>query len=354
MLTTDEDEPTLRALERDAERNRAALIDTVGALQQRLSPSVIKHDVQSYVRSKKNGFLDSLEQRARENPLQTVALAAGAAYPLWSVVIRIPVPLLLIGAGLALARHSGSDGSAPATSNTRGLVDEARERLGQATDAVRDNLSDFSMAVQQQAQEGIASARRAADRLSDLKSEASQRADNLTAAVGEKLSETVGAVRGVSNQAVSRAGDMMSSDRLQPAGTSASDWVDETIGRNPLIIGAFGLAVGAVIAAALPATRQEDGLLGPAADHVKRSAKTAALEGVETAKGVATEVYRESARYAEEQGLSVEGAKEAAGQIVDKVQTAAANATGSPGQEQNSADASSHTDPMRPTRLEVQ
>jgi hypothetical protein len=147
----------------------------------------------------------------------------------------------------------------------------------------------------------------------------------------------------MSSEAVSRASDMMSADRMQRAGTQATGWIDDTISRNPLIVGAVGLAIGAVIAAALPATRQEDRFLGPTADDVKQRARDAALEGVETAKGVAREIYSETARHAKEEGLSAEGLKEAAGQVAGKVRTAVAGATGSQNQTQDTDNAPSQT-----------
>ena len=340
MLATNEDGSSLRNLERDAERNRAALIDTVDALQQRLSPSAIKRDVQDYVQHRKDSLLHSLEQKARENPLPTAALAAAAAYPLWSLVTRIPVPLLLVGAGLALTRVSGSGGDSEASSG-RGLLDEARERLGDATDAVKENLSELSTAVQRQAQERIASARHAADRLSDLKTQASESAENLGSRASEKYSETAEALRGVTGDVASAARNMMSTDRLQDAGGKVWSWADDTLSRNPLAVGALGLAIGAVIAAALPATRREDELLGPAADDLKGKAQGIAVAGVETAKDLAKDIYNDAAQAAQEQGLSVEHLTEAAEQIAGKLKTVAANALES--QNPDGDDASSST-----------
>jgi len=94
------------------------------------------------------------------------------------------------------------------------------------------------------------------------------------------------------------------------------------------MIGAVGLAVGAIIAAALPSTPQEDNLLGPAADDLKRKAGDVAFEGVAAAKGVATRIYQEAASRANDEGLSVEGAKEFAGQVGEKIKTAVGNITG--------------------------
>jgi membrane protein len=326
-------EPSLSELEGDAERNRAALVDTVGALHQRLSPTAIKHDVQDYVRKRKDGFIESLEQRARENPLQTVALAAGAAYPLFSIARRIPVPILLIGAGLALARRS--NGGQPSIGEE--WSDQTRGQLDRAADTARKTFGDVSAAVQEQAQEGMATARRAADRLSGLTSQAAQNASDFAARVGEKVAGTAETIRGVGSDAAS----LVTAERVQHAGRQSAEWVNDTVRQNPLVVGAVGLAVGAVIAAALPKTRQEDEYLGAAARGVRRRAQEAARAGVEAVKDAGAEIYRDVSRDAEQQGLSVEGVKDAAGDVAEKIRTAALNATGSQNQTQNPDDASS-------------
>ena len=142
----------------------------------------------------------------------------------------------------------------------------------------------------------------------------------------------------MSSDAVSKASDMLSPERMRRAGTQANDWVNDTVSRNPLIVGALGLAIGAIIAAALPSTPQEDKLLGPAADDLKQKAGDAALEGVVAAKEIATEIYQEAASRAKEQGLSVDDAKEFAGQVGEKIKTAVANVTGDKQQRRRSGE----------------
>jgi hypothetical protein len=121
---------------------------------------------------------------------------------------------------------------------------------------------------------------------------------------------------------------MLSPESMRRAGTQANDWVNDTVGRNPLIVGALGIAVGAIIAASLPSTIQEDKLLGPAADDLKHKAGDAALEGVAAAKEIAAEVFQEAASRAKDEGLSVDDAKEFAGKVGERVKTAVANTTG--------------------------
>ena len=92
---------TFTELERQAESRRAELAQTVDELHNRVSPGAIKADVRNYARDR----MQMMEERLRENPLQTVALRTGIAYPLWRIIGRIPAPVLLIGAGLALSRR---------------------------------------------------------------------------------------------------------------------------------------------------------------------------------------------------------------------------------------------------------
>jgi hypothetical protein len=324
MVTKEDTEPSLRELERAAERNRTELKDTVDLLQARISPTALKHHVQDYVRNKKTNLLQSIEQKARDNPLQAVAFAGAAAYPLWSIVSRIPVPVLLIGAGLALTRsssgrHDEGDGE--------GLASAAQDSLGRATDAARQKIGEVSESVVGRAERGMESARRAAQRVSEYGTQASKTAEDIAAHISAKASESADTLREMSSDAAGRAGDMLRPDQIKRAGMQASDWLDDTVTRHPLIVGAVGLAVGALIASALPSTPQEDELLGKAADSLKRRARDAVLEGAEAAKGVATEVYREAASHAREQGLSAGRAKEFAGQIGERVKTVVAHAS---------------------------
>ena len=101
-MTTYGDSDSLTDLERQAEATRADLVHTVDTLQSRISPQAIKSDIKDYARDTSQQLLQNLEMRARENPLQTAAIAAGLAYPIWRMISHIPAPVLLVGAGLAL------------------------------------------------------------------------------------------------------------------------------------------------------------------------------------------------------------------------------------------------------------
>jgi ElaB/YqjD/DUF883 family membrane-anchored ribosome-binding protein len=85
-MATEAEGQSLSELERQAEHTRADLIHTVDALHNRVSPQTIKHEMRAYAREASQDLIHNLERWARENPLQTVAVAAGLAYPAWRFV----------------------------------------------------------------------------------------------------------------------------------------------------------------------------------------------------------------------------------------------------------------------------
>src|SRR5215207_3341122 len=173
---------SLAQLERNAEHNRAALVDTIDALHSRLSPKAIKEDVQEYVRDTGQGILRNLERRARDNPLQAAAVAAGIAYPLWRLVARIPMPILLMGAGLALTRRNQTPASVGP--HDHGFMSQARERVAEVTDAAKQKLVEVSETVQQAAQSARQTAEQTSGKLTGATSKVAEGAEQLTGSLG--------------------------------------------------------------------------------------------------------------------------------------------------------------------------
>ena len=68
------------------------------------------------------------------------------------------------------------------------------------------------------------------------------------------------------------------------------------IGDNAALIGSLGIAIGAIIAASLPATKAEASALGEASDGVKRAAGDAAQSGFEAAKDAAVSMVDAAAK----------------------------------------------------------
>jgi hypothetical protein len=121
---------TLNRLEREAERTRADLVNTVEELRERVSPSQVKEDVKEYARNTGQDFVSNLVEKARENPLQTAAIAAAIAYPAWHMIRTIPLPVLLLGAGAVLAGQVKNGGYAEGLASRFGLGGDHADRDG--------------------------------------------------------------------------------------------------------------------------------------------------------------------------------------------------------------------------------
>jgi ElaB/YqjD/DUF883 family membrane-anchored ribosome-binding protein len=112
--------------------------------------------------------------------------------------------------------------------------------------------------------------------------------------IGEKLSgarERLGEAREGARERITQArrslSDTAQSMRERLSGTAESTrHTYEMLREQPLALGAIGLAIGAVLAAALPRTRKEDELMGSARDRLAEQAKEKGKEQLEKAKEV--------------------------------------------------------------------
>jgi len=321
---------SLSELEREAEHTRADLIHTVDELHSRVSPGAIKEEMKAYARDTGNELVHTIERKARENPLQTVAVAAGLAYPAWRLLINIPAPILLVGAGLALTRFGGSsratsardatarsrqsgegaDGGELAQSLKR-TVQDASSNLSGAAQGLKERIVDAAEQAKSGVSSGLEAVRsRAAAAISDTTGSARAAAsDTMTAAT-----EAVSATYRSGIDAASRTGDQLSESFRQ-----SRDSLLQTINSHPLVVGGVGVLIGAVIASALPVSQAENRLLGDTSDDLKNRARDMASEGLEGAKTAARDVYQETVSRAQQEGLSPEAVRQTIKGVGDKV-----------------------------------
>jgi hypothetical protein len=100
---------------------------------------------------------------------------------------------------------------------------------------------------------------------------------------------------------------------------TARDNLTDLFRAQPLALGVIGLAIGAGMAAAIPGTEIENSYLGETAKALKN--KTAELAGqqVDKVTTLANDVMDATAEEARKQGLTIEGARAAAGDVVGKL-----------------------------------
>ena len=273
MAETDPD-GALDPLEAEVERDRADLLSTVDALRRRLTSGGGGAGVGSAVgRAAREGATAGLTQRMRDNPLQTVALGAGVAYPVVRIVSKIPAPILLLGAGVALAGRSGSKGRA--TEETRiAVVEEVTLAEPAGTPGARPRVSTPVAA----SAEGSARPAR-------------------------------------SDAAAAR-------ERIAAAGRGGQETVIDAIQRHPGAAAGLGLLVGGALAAMLPRSRAENRLFGEAGEEARARARALAMEGIESGRRV-VEAAREEA---EDQNLTAEDARRVAQDAGRRAREAAADA----------------------------
>jgi hypothetical protein len=285
---------TLTELERQAEFRRAEFAQTVDELHNRTSPGAIKADVRNYAR----GRMQILEERMRENPLQAMAIATVIAYPLWRVIGRIPAPVLLMGAGVALSRRGHSDGYGAEAKR----YDGSPGRRG-----VTEKLSD--------AASGIAD--KASDTLEDVRGMASEKVASLSGALSGGYQSGREAAAGAATQ-------------IEDTYNRARDNVIDLLDRYPMLTGVVAFAAGSLLASSLPVTSQEKRLLGNVSDDVRRRTQDLAAEGFDQAKVAARQIYDETASQVREQGLTpsvaantVQNTVETAREAVERTKEAA-------------------------------
>ena len=230
------------AIARAIDETRTEVDETLDALQARLSPGQMLDRAMELVRANGGQFASNLGRTVRDNPF----------------------PLILTGVGLAwMMATSRSSTSAMDT----GLSGRRHEGLG-----------DMSERVSAAAADAVSASR---NRISAAAESASEAASNTAGMVSEELANATNAVRDQSRR--------------------MSEGLAQLLREQPLLVGAVGIALGAILGYALPPTDAEDRLLGEARDatlgRAAEGAHTLAAKANETA-GDTTRNYRASRDYA--------------------------------------------------------
>src|SRR3954454_18196256 len=213
-MTIQAERKSLSDLEREAEHTRADLVHAVDELHSRVSPNAIKEEMKAYARDTGNELMHTLTRKARQNPLPTVAVAAGLGYAVWRFLINIPAPILLVGAGLALtqfgsssrARTSDRDGEQFADSLKR-TVQDASSNLSHAAEGLKEKILESAEQARVDVSSGLEAVRsRAAAAISDTTDSARAAASDTMTAATDAVTTTYRSGMDVA----SRTGDQLS------------------------------------------------------------------------------------------------------------------------------------------------
>jgi ElaB/YqjD/DUF883 family membrane-anchored ribosome-binding protein len=272
--------------------------DTTTDVQALLNPTRVKQEVQSYARRTGEDMYQRVEDKIRQNPLQAAAIGAGLAYPVLSILRRMPVPLMLLGAGFWLAGQKKAN-MKPQLAH----AGDEESALQRATNLVADAPSIVSDLGQQVGQHLERTAATASEKLTETVNAASERFSQVAASVSQTAEKT----RTWGNQAISRSQQ------------SASDFIDQ----NPMLVAGLGIGAGALLAALLPATRAERKALGPAAASLQEGAAAAAAKGMNSMRAASDTKTARLAEDLDREGLGPRGLTESAGRLVESAKAVA-------------------------------
>jgi len=265
-----------------------------------------QHDSDGAAASQGRGsgdFVNSLQDAVRENPISAALIGMGV---LWMFMGGSNTSLFGGGGRKSIFRGVGN-GAEEVGSVGRDTAARIRSSVGHAADAASETVSHVAGGVREAsttiAEHGSRTAGQAAD--------------------------AVASAYDATTNAVSRAGDTLSNTATSTAhamhekGTKWGSTLQQSIGelfeRQPLLLGAVGIAIGAGIAASVPATEAENKVMGGASDFVREAVSEKAAQVKEMADAAVHE--------AKAQGLTPGAAGEALRVVGDKVGAVAQAAT---------------------------
>jgi hypothetical protein len=228
----------------------------------------------SDVSEKASDFVRDLADAARKNPISAALIGMGAVW-------------LFTGGRSAervgdLMRSAGVDRIPDAAGNA---LDVARSTLRSGSESVGKGVSSATETLRDAGAAGL-------DRVARTGSQVADKAYGYA----QDIPEASGALL-----------------------NTARDNLSELFRTQPLALGAVGLAIGAGIAAALPATDLEADYFGEASDNFKEQAVDYASEQVTRVATIADEVVTAVSDEARNQGLTADAAKSAVADIPAKL-----------------------------------
>jgi hypothetical protein len=233
------------------------------------------------VSEKASDFVRDLGDAARKNPISAALIGMGVVW-------------LFTGGRTAervgdLVRNAGFDRIPDAAGNA---LDAARSTLRSGTESVGKGVSSATETLRDAGSAGLDRVARAGSGVARAGSEVADAAYGYAQNIPDAGGALFGTVRGN---------------------------LSELFRAQPLALGAVGLAIGAGIAAALPATDLEAKYFGEASDDFKEQAVDFASEQVSRAATIAEEVATAVSEEARKQGLTVDAAKSAIADIPGKL-----------------------------------
>ena len=295
-----------KEIEREVESQRASVESTLDALKQKMSLGQMADEIGAYVGADDaKAAFRNVGRQVRDNPIALGLVGVGLAW-------------LMFGGGSSRSDYADDRYDRDWDEDRyRRDADTGFANVGRASPGVGG--ADYGSAYGSPYAEDRGERSSGEGMLSRAKSAVSETLHT----VGEKLADAGGSVSG----AVSGAGDklrsagdagarrmhgardevssrMPSTRAMSDQGRRMAGSLVDSIDRQPLMAGAFAMAAGVAIGAALPSTRTEDRWLGEGRDDLIAGAKGAAKDLQHQAVDAAKAGLRAASDAASEEGLT--------------------------------------------------
>lgn len=255
-----------RELEREVDEQRRQIGDTIHALEERFSAEHVYSQAAGYFREHGGEFAENFGRSIKANPLPVALTAVGLAWMMFGQ--RQPVGYRpyerpyedhdvtndLYGNSTSIYGHNAGEGSSGAGrgEQLKGKAEELKHRGSEMGRSFKNKMS---------------SARgRASATSHDLRDQAS--------ATGRQLRDSASHAREGFSHAMHSAQSNFGSARSN---------IEHYMQEQPLALGAIGIAVGALVGAALPRTRTEYEMMGGINERARHTASEMAQKGYQRA-----------------------------------------------------------------------
>jgi ElaB/YqjD/DUF883 family membrane-anchored ribosome-binding protein len=258
-VRTTSDDP--EAIERDIDVTRNEMRSTLDALQSRFSPGQLLDRALGFMRDNGGEFASNLGNSVKQNPLPVVLTSLGL---LWMMTSRGRGPGTYSGGDVGRRAQGVAEGLSHDTLPSEGLSDDNVAGVGIGADGggngagIRERVSG------------------ATSRLRGAAYGARERAHGIREGLSGKASAVSQRMHGAAESA-----------RWQTR--RAGEGFNQLLEEQPLLVGALGVAIGAVLGAMLPASETEDRLFGDTRDRMMQRAQEMGSQQYAKARDVVTE-----------------------------------------------------------------
>ena len=332
-------DPETETLRSDIDNTRRRMDDTMDALGQRLQGRHLIDEVLGF-------FRNSTEGRAGEMKDRITRGASNAVHSVVNTVKANPVPVLLIGAGVAWMLYQNRRDKT--TWSSDGMETDADDYLdsGRSYDSEHyDRPLEYPTAGSTSSETELspesgdfgAVDKTPTSKFGAFKDDLQERVSEAKHQVGEKFTHLGEQARDKYDSARSRVGELAEDvkNRSREIYSQSRDKIVSTADEHPLELGLACLAVGVLVGLAIPTPEKVKHLAGPTADRLRNRAREAGSDLLQKGKRVVQSAAHAAKQEAEAQGLMPNRAQENSDDAGHQAQPGAGSASATEGEDQN-------------------